>query len=219
MPSQSVEQRTRNRRGEGSRLRTEIVQVAADMLDEGVNEDSISLRAVARRVGIAAQSIYAHFPDRDAILLEVVKNAFAELGTHLSRATLAAEGSTVEVSAVDSLSALCDAYLSFALERPRRYRILFGGVWDASRAKSSPSVGDEVQTLGQDVFGIFVSALDRCVTEGSSTSTDTYADAAALWAGMHGYASVRPATPEFRWPDDVPRRIVNGLAKLCGSRP
>ncbi|MDJ0350628.1 TetR/AcrR family transcriptional regulator [Cryobacterium sp. PH29-G1] len=214
MQSNSADQRPRNRRGEGSRLRDEIVQAAADLLDEGVNEDGISLRAVARQVGIAAQSIYAHFPDRDTILLEVVKNAFTELGTHLSRATLPAEGSTVEGSAVDSLSALCDAYLSFALERPRRYRILFGGVWDASRAKSSPAVGDEVETLGQDVFGMFVSALDRCVSEGSSTSTDTYADAAALWVGIHGYASVRPATPEFRWPDDVVRRIVYGLAKI-----
>jgi AcrR family transcriptional regulator len=209
MTSSGMEQRTRNRRGEGRRLRDEIVRAAADMLDEGFTEDAITLRAVARRVGIAAQSIYSHFPDRDAILLEVVRDAFAELGARLTAATRASAG-----SAVDDLVALCDAYLAFALQRPRRYRILFGGAWDASRAKSSPGVGDVVETLGQDVFGLFVSALDRCVAEGTSTSTETYADAAALWTGLHGYASVRPATPEFRWPDDVIGRIVTGLAKL-----
>ncbi len=180
------------------------------MLDEGATEDGITLRAVARRVGIAPQSIYSHFADRDAILLEVVREAFDELSDQLASAIGTANG-----SAAADLRAICDAYLSFALERPQRYRILFGGAWDASRAKSSSSVGDDaVATLGQDAFSLFVSALDRCVAEGSSTSVDTYADAAALWAGLHGYASVRPVTKEFRWPDDVAQRIAIGLAKL-----
>jgi len=181
------------------------------MLDEGATEDGITLRAVARRVGIAAQSIYSHFADRDAILLEVVKEAFDELGAHLASATTAGQPAAAD------LTAICNAYLAFALERPQRYRILFGGAWDASRAKSSASVGvDAVAALGQDAFGLFVAALDRCVAAGSSSSTDTYADAAALWAGLHGYASVRPVTKEFRWPDDVAHRIIVGLAKLQG---
>ncbi|GAB2828621.1 TetR/AcrR family transcriptional regulator [Alpinimonas psychrophila] len=210
MTTSTADQRARNRRGEGTRLREEIVQAAAAMLDEGATEDGITLRAVARRVGVAAPSIYAHFVDRDAILLEVVRAAFDELSVHLS--TAKARGTE---SAADELRAICDAYLSFALERPQRYRILFGGTWDASRAKSSASVGDDaVATLGQDAFNLFVSALDRCAAEGSSASTNTFADAAALWAGLHGYASVRPVTKEFPWPDDVAQRIVTGLAKL-----
>lgn len=185
------------------------------MLDEGATEDGITLRAVARRVGIAAQSIYSHFPDRDAILFEVVKQVFAELSAQMASTT-----ATLTGSAVADLTAICDSYLSFALERPERYRILFGGAWDASRAKSSASVGDDdVAALGQDAFGLFVSALDRCVAEGSSSSTDTYADAAALWAGLHGYASVRPVTKEFPWPEDVPHRIIAGLARLSDHDP
>jgi AcrR family transcriptional regulator len=209
MPTPTPDRRPRNRRGEGSRLRKEIVAAASAMLDEGATEDGVTLRAVARRVGVAAPSIYSHFSDRDAILLEVVREAFDELGEHLTAAASATGSPKAELEAV------CAAYLSFALERPQRYRILFGGAWDASRARSSGSVdADVVAALGSDVFGAFVSALDRCVADGSSSSTDANADAAALWAGLHGYASVRPVTKEFPWPDDVVHRIVVGLAKL-----
>src|SRR5690349_10388245 len=80
--------RERNRRGQGARLRTDIVSAAAELLDEAGHEQAVTLRAVARRVGIAAPSIYAHFADRQAILLAVVQDAFAEL-TETLRATTA----------------------------------------------------------------------------------------------------------------------------------
>jgi AcrR family transcriptional regulator len=50
--------RVRNRRGQGGRLRTDIVTAAAELLDEAGTEQAVTLRAVARRIGIAAPSIY-----------------------------------------------------------------------------------------------------------------------------------------------------------------
>ena len=79
--------RARNPRGEGQRLRGDIVRAAAALLEEGEREAPIGLRDVARRVGVSAPSIYAHFADRDAVLLAVVQETCAELKTHLQTAS------------------------------------------------------------------------------------------------------------------------------------
>jgi AcrR family transcriptional regulator len=126
--------RERNRRGQGGRLRTDIVNAAAELLDEAGNEQAVTLRAVARRIGIAAPSIYAHFPDRQAILLAVVQDAFAELAEAL-RAT-----DKESTGAVAGLRAACTAYLDFAATRPQRYRVMFGGLWNAGDALDSAAV-------------------------------------------------------------------------------
>src|SRR3954467_10582173 len=82
--------RVRNRRGEGARLRDDIVAAAVELLDEHGDESAITLRSVARRVGIAAPSIYRHFPDQPAIMLAVVQQAYAELNERLLAARDAA---------------------------------------------------------------------------------------------------------------------------------
>lgn len=90
--------RVRNRRGQGDRLRDEIVTAAVDLLDEAGDAGAVTLRSVARRVGIAAPSIYRHFPDQPAIMLAVVRNAFAELDEQLGAADTAA-GTSAQAAA------------------------------------------------------------------------------------------------------------------------
>src|SRR3954469_11049090 len=102
--------RARNRRGEGARLRADIVAAAVDLLDETGDENAVTLRAVARKVGIAAPSIYRHFPDQPSIMLAVVRQAFGELEERLT-AALANAGDDPR----RRLFALGDAYLEFAL--------------------------------------------------------------------------------------------------------
>jgi len=209
--------RERNRRGQGGRLRTDIVAAAAELLDEAGNEQAVTLRAVARRVGIAAPSIYAHFPDRQAILLAVVQDAFAELDEAIRAAVTTGTGG----DAAARLRAACLAYLDFATTRPQRYRVMFGGLWNAAEALESAAVSAaEVTELGQEALGVFITELDACVAAGRSASTDTVADAIALWLGLHGLAHQRAVTAAFPWPADITERLITSLAHLApGSVP
>jgi len=184
----------------------------------------VTLRAVARRVGIAAPSIYAHFPDRQAILLAVVQDAFAELAEaiHASVTENAEEGAGESAregareDPADRLRAACLAYLDFAATRPQRYRVMFGGLWNAADALDSAAVtAAEVTELGRDALGVFITELDACVAAGSSTSTDTAADAIALWLGLHGLAHQRAVTAAFPWPADITERLITSLAHLA----
>jgi AcrR family transcriptional regulator len=206
--------RERNRRGHGARLRTDIVTAAADLLDEAGTEQAVTLRAVARRVGISAPSIYAHFPDREAILLAVVQGAFADLSLALNAADPGADA-----DATARLWAVATAYLDFAATRPQRYRVMFGGLWNATDALRTASVAtDDVAALGQDTLAVFVTALNACVAEGRSTSTDTGADVVALWLGLHGLAHQRAVLAAFPWPPDITERLVTALARLYPRR-
>ena len=49
--------RQRNRRGEGDRLREEIITAASQIIGETGDDSALTLRAVARRIGIAAPYI------------------------------------------------------------------------------------------------------------------------------------------------------------------
>ncbi|MFJ5675579.1 TetR/AcrR family transcriptional regulator [Streptomyces sp. NPDC093097] len=200
--------RTRNPRGEGSRLRDEIVAAAVELLDETGNEAAITLRSVARRIGIAAPSIYRHFPDQPAIMLAVVEQAFGQLEAQLRAAVGAADGGPRE-----RLFALCHAYLRFAQDHPERYRTMFGGLWMPALRNTTVTVED-VATVGEAPLQLLTETLSDCVAVGQATSTDLYADSVALWLGLHGLAHQRAVTVAFPWPPDIADRIITTLAHL-----
>ncbi|SOB88440.1 TetR/AcrR family transcriptional regulator [Streptomyces sp. 1331.2] len=206
--------RTRNRRGEGGRLREEIITAAVELLDESGDERAITLRSVARRVGIAAPSIYPHFPDQPAIVLAVVQREFAELERHLRSAHSAADGQdTGEDDPRRRLRAICDAYLDYARTHPGRYRTMFGGLWTPTLGDSSITEAD-LTALGAEALEVIATAISDCVAAGQATSTDPSSDAVALWLGLHGLAHQRAVTRAFPWPPDIADRLVSALAHL-----
>lgn len=84
-----VSARPRNPRGQGSRLREDIIRAATAMIERTGSDQSVTLRSVAREIGISAPSIYAHFEDRDAIVEAVVLEAIAQLHESVASAVAA----------------------------------------------------------------------------------------------------------------------------------
>jgi AcrR family transcriptional regulator len=199
--------RKRNARGQGALLREEIVGAAIRLVD-AVGADAVTLRAVAREAGISAPSIYDHFDDVERILGAVVAQLFVELAADVDAAQ---EG---VADPVRRLQAGCDAYLRYAVLHPRRYELLF-------RRERSPEseLGEEEKAIGEAAFGTLVAGIEACVQAGRSVSTDAYADAVALWSGLHGYSSLRSTHEGFPWPqdDDTPARLVHNLARIVSD--
>ncbi|WP_329384381.1 TetR/AcrR family transcriptional regulator [Streptomyces sp. NBC_01716] len=188
----------RNRRGQGGNLRNDILAAATELLDHG-DQRAVTLRAVARRAGITAPSIYPHFPDRSAIVLAVVREGFAELSGRL-RSSVARAGDDPR----ERLYAACRAYLDFAAAHPGRYRAMFAEL---------PAT-DDPATLGAPAQRVLADALAECVTAGHSTSTAPRADALALWLGLHGFAHQRTIAHAFPWPPDLVRPFVASLSRI-----
>lgn len=203
--SPAAKARQRNPRGEGGRLREEILQATTRLID-GAGAETVTLRAVAREAGISAPSIYDHFADRDQILAAALQRFAAELTAEITAARDRYE------DPVDRLEAGAEAYLRFAERRPQRYALLFRHARPAGAGFGEP---DDQSTAA---FRTLMDGIAHCVAAGRSHSTDTFGDAAALWAALHGYASLHPIKSNFPWPDhgDTMRRIVHGLAHIDG---
>ena len=65
-------------------LREACVREALAIIAKG-GVDSLSLRDVARRLGVSHQAPYKHFPSREHILAEVVGRAYAGFAAHLEK--------------------------------------------------------------------------------------------------------------------------------------
>src|SRR5947207_15997392 len=91
--------RSPNRRGQGDRLREEIIEVAVRLLDELADDQALSLRAVAREIGIAATSVYIHFADRDALVLAAMERCHTDLINSIDRAEAETEDAAAKLRA------------------------------------------------------------------------------------------------------------------------
>lgn len=198
--------RRRARRGEGERLREQIIEAVERLLIETGDEAAVTIRAVADAVGVTPPSVYLHFADKDEMLFAVCERNFAELDRLTQEA---AAGST---DPLESLALRGRAYVRFGVEHPEQYRILFMG-------KPSRTPEDfDLERLGDAAaFGHLLEHVTTCVQSGLIQG-DPLQVSLVLWAGVHGLTSLLISKPEFPWPevdaiaDRLCRALVYGLS-------
>ncbi len=178
--------RPRARRGEGDRLRTEIVDAASQILDETGEIGELSLRSVARAVGVAATSIYRHFRDLDQLILAAKEGFLADFGAALDTAADAA-GPDPQAR----VRARAQAYYEYGLRNPGRYRVMF-----SSQTVSGLPPG--VEYIGRAVFERVRDDMAVAIGEAGPAADLT---AVHLWTALHGTITLRLARRNFPWPD------------------
>src|ERR687888_1511242 len=78
-PPAEAQRRRRAPRGQGERLRAEILAAAEHLLVETGDEEAVSIRAVADSVGVTPPSIYLHFADKNELMFAVCERQFERL--------------------------------------------------------------------------------------------------------------------------------------------
>jgi AcrR family transcriptional regulator len=201
-----VTQRERAKRGEGERLRHEIVEAGKRLLFETGDEEAVTIRAVAQAVGVSPPSIYLHFADKQALLLAVCEDTFSALDDFIEKAAAGVDDLSAE------LRARGKAYVTFGLENPEQYRILF----------MTRPVGLEADAAipATAAFDHHLDAVRRAAGAGLfMDGTDPELAALTVWAGVHGITSLLIAKPTFTWPDldvlidNVLSTLVRGLSR------
>ncbi len=201
--------RQRNPRGQGARLREEIITGAAALLERTGTEHAITLRAVAREVGIAAPSIAPHFSDSAEIIDAVVAHEL----TRLHQTLLAAVASRSD--AVEQLFAGTRAYVAHGHAHPNRYRVIFErrflDLWGQEQR-----VMHQTAPLMAESFDLVVRTIQSCIDAGRSTSTDPFGDAVSIWLALHGLVALPQTITSFPWPDtdELLIRCVSRLAQI-----
>lgn len=230
--------RVRNPQGQGGRLRAELIDAADRILALTGDLGALSLRAVARDVGIATPSIYLHFPDKQALVRAVLDARFAELGAAVQAAVVAADGAAAK------LRAGCLAYCRFAAEHPNAYRVLFGRLYESpsSAASDSPvrqppaptaaegalTRADQTESdthlppeitanPGAATFGFLVEGVETCMRAEVAPAGDPFRVATNVWTALHGIVTLRSITPGFPWPP-LERQVDDVLSGMVGVR-
>jgi AcrR family transcriptional regulator len=168
--------RTRNRWGEGERLREEILEAAARLLAELGGEDGLTIRGVARAVGIAPASIYQHFSDR----AELVRGLLDREYERLRESMRTAEESLGETDVVGRVRVQLHAYCAFAMENPGHYRLML------ANGASRPEPGARAEGPLLDVIDRLAAGFERCVEAGHPLRVTPGRAAAMVFVGAHG---------------------------------
>ena len=203
--------RRRARRGEGHRLREELIAAASDLLGELGDPNQLSMRAVASAAGVSPPSIYLHFADKQELLVAVLRERWAELDDLLAEAADTAD------DPFEALRRWCLAYLRFAEERPGHYRVLFS-------AAAPAGVGDDPETHpGAPTFFALVTHVQRCLDAGApaDAARDSWFLALQIWLSGHGLVDLRIGQRfPFPWPPagDVLDAILADLGLTAPAR-
>lgn len=102
-------------------LTDEIKEIALGQLAQGGGA-ALSLRAIARAMGMASSALFRYFPSRDALLTELIIDSYGSLAD----AATEAEAATHEGSVGDRWLAICRGVRAWAIARPHEYTLIFG---------------------------------------------------------------------------------------------
>lgn len=174
---QEVNPSLSERRREASRelMRAEILTAAQHIIrTQGM--DALSLRAIAKAVGVTAPALYDYFPNKDAIL----RGLFVQ-GSQLML-TLMDEQIAEQSGGLSTLLAILDGYRAFARTEPDFFLMLFGTV-DPNLALSE----DEYAGM-QQIFDRFIGVIVQAIDEGTLQPLPAMVVSCSLWALVHGVA-------------------------------
>jgi AcrR family transcriptional regulator len=151
---------------------------AALRLSETQGPTAWTVREAARLAGVSAGAPYKHFADRAALVAAVAERGFGELDATLEAA------SAGQPHPLLKLRAIGQAHLGFALERPARYRLMFGA--------EAPEKGrhEGLHRAATIVFQRVVGVVQACQGAGVVRAGDPHLVALGLFASTHGLAEV-----------------------------
>ncbi|WP_026004482.1 TetR/AcrR family transcriptional regulator [Streptomyces sp. AA1529] len=113
--------------GARQRARGEITEAIKEearrqLAEQGASR--LSLRAVARELGVASSALYRYFPSRDELLTALIMDAYDALGAAAEEAL--AEAESAGDSHLVRWRAVCRAVRGWSLAHPHEYALLYG---------------------------------------------------------------------------------------------
>jgi AcrR family transcriptional regulator len=169
-------------------LRAALIKVADDIIAEGGIE-AFSLRAAAKRAGVSPGAPAHHFGSAKGLLTEVALLSFERLGRYIEEV-----GHSDDVAAY--LRALGLAFVTFALDHPGHFRLMFRN--DLVN-RNDPRYPEMSMKLGMRL-GLAVAAY-RGKSDVSSNRSDDAVDIFCGMSTLHGLAHLvleEKATAFFR---------------------
>lgn len=159
-------------------LENALIQAGVEILSkEGI--EGLSLRKVARRVGVSYAAPYAHFKDRQALIAAISTEGFRQLYIAFDMAA-----SRHADDPKQQLVEAALAYVQFAMDNTGIFKIMFSGVLE--KEKEYPSFVES----SRKSFERVVEIVRACQEAGVLRSAPPELMAVAVWGQVHGIISL-----------------------------
>ena len=179
MTTQNVPRTARQRAR--AELTREITEEARRQL-AAVGANGLSLRAVARELGMVSSALYRYYPSRDDLLTALIIDAYNAIG-EAAETAIAGPGAG---SARARWLAACHAVRGWALDRPHEYALIYGSPVPGYRAPEA-TIGPAAR-----VPLAFVGVLAAAIADGE-VAADTDRGAGALTGALADQAAALSA--------------------------
>jgi AcrR family transcriptional regulator len=151
-------------------LRRAILEAALRLIEES-GVQNLSLREIARKIGVTTAAPYHHFKDRLALLIQIAIQGYGDLLHCLETARAAAGGQ-------DELEAEALAYLAFARKHAALYGVMFSG--ELTNHGSA-----ELKAIADASFALVCATLAKTTKLGEHEVPEA---ALCVWSMLHGLA-------------------------------
>ena len=157
-------------------VRASILEAAKDVvLKEGWQ--ALSIRRIAEAIDYSVPVIYDHFINKEALLLEFVKQGFSLLNTKLESAKVSGDDPETQIRAIGH------AYLKFSADHKEYYRLMFGlGMPSCEAVKEIPELNTFVQ--------IVMEPISELIRQNTHREMEERVKFKSFWASLHGLISI-----------------------------
>jgi AcrR family transcriptional regulator len=157
--------------------RAAILAAAHRRLEKG-GPEAVTMRRVAKAVGITAMAIYHYFPDRDALL-----RALADVESDRIGALF--DGWPAHGSPVRRLQRMSESYVDYAFRRPRLFAFLF--LQDRPDIRRFPA---DFRARRSPILNRVADTVAEAMLAGALRKDDNWEVAVDLWAFVHGHVAL-----------------------------
>ncbi|MFB7586187.1 TetR/AcrR family transcriptional regulator [Streptomyces sp. NPDC056169] len=177
-------------RGRRERLRAEttaeIKDTALRLMASG-GPDAITLRAIAREMGMTANAIYGYFATRDDLVTTLIDDVYSALADAVDAAWATAPAD----DAAARILAWSRAFRAWALANPEGFRLIYGDPVPGYRAPEGGPAPDAARRVCTGLAGLAAAAWPYAEPQ--------YRDSAFAWSDFDAglLDKVRPAFPEL----------------------
>lgn len=185
-------------------LRNKLVATAVAIIEtEGA--EALTLRSVAKRLGVSQTAPYRHFDSKELLLAAVGAQGFGSMLEQIRQ--------RLEVTGPDPKKRYIEvgvAYLNFALTHRAHFRVMYAN-------RSAEFSEGPVADAGRNAFKLFVETVVACQRAGAARTGDPSEIAIEAWAYVHGLISLHleGLLPQ-RMRDDAVTQLVRRMSVFLG---
>jgi len=180
-------------------LKEALISAGLEILSEHGLE-GLSLRNVAKKIGVSHTAPYNHFPDKQALLAAISTTGHEQLNQILLDTFENSKDTSPEI-----MIEIACAYLQFALDNPAKFKLMFSGALEEER--NHPAFMD----ISQKNISLFEEIIAFCQGKGQLPEGRVYSLAVKLWSSVHGFTTLmleNQFPPQYQHGKDIKELLV-----------